>query len=59
MVFADYVVIGVIVLLVGAAVAYIIREKRKGKKCIGCPYCSSCSSRNSKNGCCSGSGEQK
>ncbi len=28
----------VLVLVVGAAVLYIRKEKKKGRKCIGCPY---------------------
>lgn len=27
---------GVILVIVGAAIAYIVREKRKGVRCIGC-----------------------
>lgn len=38
----DYAVIAIIVLAIGGAVFYIIREKKKGKKCIGCPYSDSC-----------------
>lgn len=33
----DYVALAIIVAVVGAAVAYIVRTKKKGKKCIGCP----------------------
>lgn len=33
----DYVALVIIVAVVGAAVAYIVRSKKKGKKCIGCP----------------------
>ena len=43
-----------VVLIIGGAVAYIIKSKKSGKKCIGCPYCSSCKSGSS---CCSGGGE--
>ena len=39
----DVIVIAVIVLVIGAAVAYIIKQKRSGKKCIGCPDSASCS----------------
>ena len=42
----DVIVIALIVLIIGGAVWYIIREKKKGKKCIGCPYASSCGSKN-------------
>ena len=31
-----------IVLIVGGAVAYIIRAKRRGQKCVGCPYSKEC-----------------
>ncbi len=42
---ADIIVIAVIVLIIGAAVAYIIKAKKSGKKCIGCPYGDSCASK--------------
>ena len=38
----DWIVIGVIVLVIGGAVAYIIKAKKSGKKCIGCPDSGSC-----------------
>ena len=38
----DYITIAVIVLVLGAAVCYIVRAKRRGEKCIGCPYCKQC-----------------
>jgi len=38
----DYIVIAVIVLIIGGAVAYIIKAKKSGKKCIGCPDGCSC-----------------
>lgn len=39
---SDIIAIAVIVLVIGAAAFYIIREKKKGKKCIGCPYANNC-----------------
>ena len=30
-------------LIIGGALAYIIKAKKSGKKCIGCPDSSSCS----------------
>ena len=44
----DYIVIGVILLLIGSASAYIIWQKKKGVKCIGCPDAGKCA------GICSG-----
>jgi hypothetical protein len=42
---ADIIVIAVIVLIIGAALMYIIKAKKSGKKCIGCPYGDACSSK--------------
>lgn len=39
----DIIVIAVVALLVGAAVYYIRKEKKRGVKCIGCPVEGSCS----------------
>lgn len=33
----NYILIAVIAVIVGFACWYIIRAKKKGKKCIGCP----------------------
>ncbi|MEE0772352.1 MAG: FeoB-associated Cys-rich membrane protein [Anaerovoracaceae bacterium] len=47
------IIVGAIILIsVGAALSYIVRQKKKGVKCIGCPdsggcahcSCSGCSS---------------
>ena len=38
----DIIVIAVLALLVGAAVWYIVKTKKKGR-CIGCPDSGSCS----------------
>ena len=44
----DWIVIGVIVLIVGGAIAYIVKAKKSGQKCIGCPHSAECSA---KGGC--------
>ncbi len=31
-----------IVVIVGLAIGYIVKEKRRGAKCIGCPHSDSC-----------------
>ena len=38
----NIIIIAVLSLVVGGAGAYIVREKKRGKKCIGCPYGDSC-----------------
>ena len=49
-------VVGVIlVAVIGSAIAYIIKEKKKGGKCIGCPHAKTCQKRKTEkgNGICS------
>ena len=41
----DLIVIGILVILVGIAVFYILKEKKKGQKCIGCPSSGCCTSK--------------
>ena len=43
----DYAIIAVVVLILGAAGAYVYKAKKSGKKCIGCPDSGSCCA----NGC--------
>lgn len=40
----DYIAIGVVAIIVAAAVTFIVRQKKKGVKCIGCPHSCKCSS---------------
>jgi len=42
---ADVIVIAIVLILFGAAVAYIIREKKRGVACIGCPQAGQCARR--------------
>ena len=46
---ADFLVGLVLLAILGGAVVYSVRAKKKGQKCIGCPNSSSCG----KNGGCS------
>ena len=39
----DMIVIAVVVVIAFLAVGYIVRAKKSGKKCIGCPDGSACS----------------
>jgi len=38
----DIIAIAAIVLIVGGAIFYIIRAKKRGEKCVGCPYAKQC-----------------
>lgn len=42
----DVIVIAVIVLIVALAACYIIKEKKRGVKCIGCPKAEECARKN-------------
>ncbi len=46
----NIIVIVILLVIVGGATGYIVKEKRKGTKCIGCPHGKSCDSKN-KNSC--------
>ncbi len=34
----DFIILGVIAIIIVAAIAKVIIEKKKGSKCIGCPH---------------------
>ena len=38
MTFLEILPIALTVLIIGGAVFYLVRQKKKGTKCIGCPY---------------------
>ncbi len=46
----DLMVLAVLLLAIGGAAVYIIREKKKGARCIGCPHAGECAARR-KGGC--------
>lgn len=39
---ADFIIIMILVILIGAAVAYIIKAKKSGAQCMGCPAAGKC-----------------
>ena len=49
---ANLIVAAVLVIVVGAAIVYIVKEKKKGTVCIGCPNAGTCASKqHEKTGC--------
>ena len=42
----DYVILAVLAVIVGLVIFYIVRSKKSGAKCIGCPHSKTCSSCN-------------
>ena len=55
----DIIVIAVVVVIAFFAVRYIVRAKKSGKKCIGCPDSSSCSGKCSACSCGCSAREEK
>lgn len=39
----NYIVIAVLALIIGGAVFYVLKQRKKGVKCIGCPNGDNCS----------------
>ena len=39
----DIIIAAVVAAIVALALFYVVRQKKKGKKCIGCPYSGECS----------------
>ena len=38
----DYIIIAVVACIVGAIVFYLVRAKKRGETCIGCPHAKQC-----------------
>ena len=52
----NLIIIGIIALILGLAIGYVVKEKKNGRKCIGCPSGGACSARGGESGCGSCSG---
>ena len=48
---ANVIIIAVLALILGAAILYIYKAKKSGKKCIGCPDSGGCGSAKNSCGC--------
>lgn len=38
----NFIIAAILILIVGAIVYYLIKSKKRGKTCIGCPYAKNC-----------------
>ncbi len=45
----NVIVCGILILILGGAVTYIVKAKKTGVKCIGCPAGAACSGKCNKN----------
>lgn len=41
---ADLIVVAIVLAVIAASIAYIVKEKKKGVRCIGCPAVGTCGS---------------
>lgn len=48
---ANFIVIAVIAVIVGASALYIYKAKKRGVKCVGCPDSGSCASKSCGGNC--------
>ena len=48
---ANFIVIAVIAVIVGASALYICKAKKRGVKCVGCPDSGSCASKSCSGNC--------
>ena len=39
----NIIIVAILAVIVGCACAYLIKAKKRGEKCIGCPYAKQCS----------------
>lgn len=49
----DLIIIGIVAVIIALALVYVIRKKKQGVKCIGCPYAKDCAQKS--DGCSCGS----
>ena len=49
----NLILIVILVLIIGSAIAYIVKEKKKGVRCIGCPAAGKCGGNHGDGGCAS------
>lgn len=52
----DIIVSVILVLIIGGAIAYIARSKKRGETCVGCPYAKECAQKRSNHSCSCGCG---
>ncbi|MBO5129832.1 MAG: FeoB-associated Cys-rich membrane protein [Oscillospiraceae bacterium] len=53
------IIIVVVLMVIGLAVRFIYKEKKRGVKCVGCPFSETCGSGGCNGGCSCGNGQSK
>lgn len=44
MIMENYIVAGILIAIITGIILYLVRQKKKGVKCVGCPYAKQCGS---------------
>lgn len=47
----DVIVLAIVAVVISLAISYIVKAKKSGAKCIGCPSGCNCSAKNTGEGC--------
>lgn len=47
----DFLVLIVLAVILVSAIIYVVRAKKKGVKCVGCPYADTCGKNNGNGSC--------
>lgn len=47
----DFLIIAIVFIVLAVAIVHIIKEKKKGTRCIGCPAAGTCSQNHGEGGC--------
>ena len=56
----DYIILGILTVIVVAIIMYLVKQKKNGAKCIGCPSgCKACGDSKNKSSCCCGCNTQQ
>ena len=48
----NVIIIAILIIVVGASICYIVKEKKKGTVCIGCPHAGTCANKKDSNSGC-------
>lgn len=48
---ADFLTVLILAAVLGAAIWYLVRSKKNGAACVGCPHSKTCSSHKAEGGC--------
>ncbi len=47
----NIIILAILVIIIGTAIAYLVKAKKRGVKCVGCPYAEQCASKSSDCNC--------